>query len=92
MTMQATTRKVKRSFTLFPDVVAFLTQTRQTRQTGSDSEALDILLRESMLAAKRQELEAATRDYYDTASDQELAEQREWAEQTSRNMWIGVPE
>ena len=92
MTMQATIRKVKKSFTLSPKAVAFLTETRQRQRAGSDSEALDILLLESMLAAKRQELEAATREYYDTASEEELAEQQKWAEQASRSMWIGVPE
>ena len=92
MTMQATTRKMKKSFTLPPEAVAFLGETRQRRQAGSDSEALDLLLRELMLEAKRQELEAATKEYYDTASDEELAEQREWAEQTAPGMWIGIPE
>ena len=92
MTMQATVRKMKRSFTLTPESVAFVAETRQKRQAGSDSEALDLLLRELMLEARRQELEAATKAYYDNASDEELTEQREWAEQASRSMWIGVPE
>ena len=67
---------MKKSFTLTPESVAFLGETRQRRQAASDSEALDSLLRELMLEAKRQELEAATKEYYDTASDEELAEQR----------------
>lgn len=92
MTMQATVRKMKKSFTLTPESVAFVAQTRKKRKAGSDSEALDLLLREVMLDIKRQELEAATSEYYDTSSDEELAEQRKWAEQTSANMWIGVPE
>ncbi len=92
MTIQATTRKIKKSFTLTPESVAFLGETRRRRQAGSDSEALDSLLRELMLEAKRQGLEAATREYYDTASDQELAEQREWAELTAPGMWMGIPE
>ena len=79
MTMQATTRKLKRSFTLAPDVVAFVGETRRKRGAGSDSEALDLLLREVMLEAKRREIDAAYQDYYDTASDEDLAEQREWA-------------
>jgi hypothetical protein len=80
MTMQATSRKMKRSFTLTPESVAFVAQTRQKRQTGSDSEALDLLLREAMLEAKRQEIDLAFKAYYDSASDDELVEQREWAE------------
>jgi uncharacterized membrane-anchored protein len=72
--------------------VAFLSETREKRRAGSDSEALDLLLRELMLEAKRQAIDAAYKEYYDTASDEELAEQREWAELTAPNMWIGVPE
>lgn len=92
MTMQTATRRVKRSFTLTPEVAAFVTETRQKQRAKSDSEALVLLLRELMLESKRQELEAATKAYYDTASEQDLAEQSEWAEQASRSMWIGVPE
>lgn len=90
--MQATTRKMKKSFTLTAESVAFLSETRQQRKAGSDSEALDLLLRELMQEAKRQQLEAATKEYYDTASEEELAEQREWAEQTAPSIWIGLPE
>jgi hypothetical protein len=92
MTMQATTRKIKKSFTLTPESLAFLSETRMRRNAGSDSEALDLLLRELTLEAKRRELDAATKEYYDTASDAELAEQLEWAEQTAPSMWAGVPE
>jgi Arc/MetJ-type ribon-helix-helix transcriptional regulator len=90
--MQATTRKMKKSFTLTSEAVEFLSETRQRRKAGSDSEVLDLLLRELMQEARRQQLEAATKEYYDTASEEELAEQREWAEQTAPSMWIGLPE
>jgi molybdopterin synthase catalytic subunit len=92
MTMQATSRKMKRSFTLTPEVVAFVGETRQKRGAGSDSEALDLLLREAMLEAKRQEIDAACKEYYDSASDEELAEQREWAEMAGPNIFLGVPD
>jgi hypothetical protein len=91
MTMQATARKMKRSFTLSPEAVAYVGETRQKRGAGSDSEALDLLIREAMLEAKRQEIEAAYKEYYDTASDEELAEQREWAEMVGPNIFLGVP-
>jgi hypothetical protein len=92
MTMQATVRKMKRSFTLSPESVAYLGETRQKRGAGSDSEALDLLLREAMLEAKRQEIDAACKEYYDTASDEELAEQREWTDMVGPNIFLGVPE
>jgi hypothetical protein len=92
MTMQATVRKMKRSFTLTPEAVAFVGETRQKRGAGSDSEALDLLLRELMLDARRRELDAACKEYYDTASDEDLTEQRQWAEMAGPNIWNGVPE
>ncbi len=91
MTIQATSRKVKRSFTLTPEVVAFVGEMRQKRGAGSDSEALD-LLREAMLETKRQQIDAAYQSYYDTASDEDLSEQRGWAKMTGPNMFSGVPE
>jgi hypothetical protein len=91
MTMQATTRKMKRSYTLAPEVVAFVGEMRQKRGVGSDSETLDLLLREVMLEAKRREIDAAFQEYYDTASEEDLAEQREWAQMTGPNMFRGIP-
>jgi hypothetical protein len=90
--MQATVRKMKRSFTLTPEVVAFVGETRQKLGAGSDSEALDLLLREAMLEARQREMDAACKEYYDTAPDEDLAEQREWATMTGPNIFIGVPE
>jgi hypothetical protein len=83
---------MKRSFTLSPEAVAYVGQTRQKRGAGSDSEALDLLIREAMLEAKRQEIDAAYKEYYDTASEEDLAEQRLWAEMTGPNMFLGVPD
>jgi uncharacterized membrane-anchored protein len=77
---------MKRSFTLTPDVVAFVGETRQKRGAGSDSEALDLLLREVMLEAKRREIDAAYQRYFDTASEEELARQEEWAEMAGPSM------
>lgn len=90
MTTQATTRKMKRSFTLMPESVAFLAKTRQKRGAGSDSEALDLLLREAMQEAKLQEIDAAYKEYYDTASDEELAEQGEWARMVGPNIMVDI--
>jgi hypothetical protein len=90
MTIQATTRRVKRSFTLTPDVAAFVTETREKQRAKSDSEALVLLLRELMLESKRQQLDAAYKAYYDTASDEELAEQSEWAEMAGPNIMLDL--
>jgi hypothetical protein len=88
--MQATARKIKRSFTLTPESVAFVADTRQRRRAGSDSEALDLLLREARLEVKRQELEAGITAYYDSISDEEMAEEREWAEMAGPNILLDI--
>ncbi|HEV2323259.1 MAG TPA: hypothetical protein VGS10_04810 [Terracidiphilus sp.] len=92
MTIQATSRKIKRSFTLTRESLAFVHETRRRRRASSDSEALDLLLRELMLAAKRREVDEAFKVYYDAASEEELQEQREWADGTAGNMRTGIPE
>lgn len=92
MATASTQRKLKCSFTLTPESVAFVRQSRVRLQAASDSEALDLLLREKMLAAKQAEIEAAVKDYYDNASEEELKEQREWAELAGPNLFAGVPE
>ena len=90
MTIQATARKLKRSFTLTPESVSFVSETRKKRRANSDSEALDLLLRELILEAKRRQLDAATKAYYDSASDEELAEQSEWAEMAGPNIFVDM--
>ena len=92
MTIQATTRKIKRSFTLRPESVAFVSSYRRDHKAASDSEALDMLLRELQLEARRRELDAEVTAYYDNASDEELREAEEWAKATGPNMFAGIPE
>ena len=86
MTMQAIERKTKRSFTLSPEAAAFVSETRRKRGAGSDSEALDLLLRDALCESKRQEIDAAYKVYYETASEEDLAEQGEWAELIGPNL------
>jgi hypothetical protein len=90
MTTQAINRKMKKSFTLTPEAVAFLTETRKKRKARSDSEALDLLLRESILEAKRQEIDAAYKEYYDSASEEDLLEQQQWAEMVGPNIMADI--
>ena len=90
MTIQATTRRVKRSFTLTPEVAAFVTETRQKQRARSDSEALVLLLREAMLESRLRQIDAAYKEYYDTASEEELAEQSQWAEMAGPNIMADI--
>jgi len=92
METQATSRKIKRSFTLSRESAAFVTEVRRRCQARSDSEALDIVLREAISAQKRAELNAAVKEYYDNATGEELQEQADWAKGASASMFSGVPE
>ena len=85
MTTQATTRKIKRSFTLSHHSSAFVTEVRRRSHARSDSEALDMLLQEAMAAQRKAELDAAVTAYYDNATDEELQESAEWAEMAGRS-------
>jgi FMN phosphatase YigB (HAD superfamily) len=46
MTIQATTRNIRRSFTLAPEALAFVKESRQRLGAASNSQALELLLRE----------------------------------------------
>jgi len=92
MNTLAAVRKLKASFTLTPESMEFVRRMRVERNAGSDSETLDLLLHELIEQVRLQKLEAAVKDYYDSASEEELATETQWAEAGSASMWIGVPE
>ena len=82
--------KIKRSFTITPESAAFLREARKEVNAGSDSEALDLLLKELIEKRKLAEIDAAFKEYYDTASDQQLAEEQEWAAMVGPNILAGM--
>ncbi|HEX4319547.1 MAG TPA: hypothetical protein VHZ52_01500 [Acidobacteriaceae bacterium] len=92
MAVETSKRKVKCSFTLSPETAGFLRQTRRERKTRSDSETLDLLLRELLLRQKEQQVEAAYTQYYDSLSEEDREEQSAWAKNAATDMWIGIPE
>lgn len=92
MKPRATGRKIRRSYTLTPEAFAFLKESRQRLGAASNSETLELLIHEARRGTKLREIDAAYKDYYDTASDEDLAEQRKWAEMTGPNMFLGVPD
>lgn len=74
--MPAQARKVKKSFSISLESEAFLKRVRRERKVASESETLDVLLRELMASQKQRAIESAYVDYYDSLSDEEVAEQR----------------
>ena len=90
MTTQATLNKIKRSFTISPESAAFLRAVQAERKVRSESETLDLLLRELIEKVKLAEIDAAYAAYYDSASEEQLAEETEWAKQVGPNVFAGV--
>jgi hypothetical protein len=78
MTDHRTTR-VKKSYSISPESECYIRTVRKTRKIASDSQALDQILLEAQQAQKLAAINEAYQRYYDTASDEELAEERGWA-------------
>jgi hypothetical protein len=71
-------RKIKKSFSISVESDSFIRKTCKERKSTSESETLDALLSELMTIRKQQAIEMAYTDYYDSLSDDEVAEQRSW--------------
>ncbi len=56
---------MKKSFRISLESEAFLKRMRRERKVSSESETLDVLLRELMAAQKQRDIESAYKDYYD---------------------------
>jgi NAD dependent epimerase/dehydratase family enzyme len=74
------TRKLRRTFTLSPQNVAYIEKQARERNMPSLSAFLDELLQEKTREQKRAEIEANTIAYYDSLTDEEVEEQRAWGE------------
>ena len=80
MTTLTAKRRIKKSYSISVEAESFIRKVRKARKIASDSEALDILLRESIEVHRKSAVDAAYKAYYDSASDQELEEEKSWAE------------
>lgn len=76
----AAKRRVKKSYSISVEAESFVRKVRKARQIASDSEALDILLREVIEVHRKSAVDAAYKAYYDSASDAELQEEQTWGE------------
>jgi len=79
-TIGKSNRKAKKSFSLSVESVAFLEEMRQK----SSAESISAILEEILQAVSREEKRAATdramTEYYNSLSDEEVAEERQWGE------------
>ena len=88
--MHGQARKVKKSFSISLESEAFLRRMRKERKVSSESETLDVLLRELIAAQKQRAIESAYADYYDSLYDDEVAEQRAWGAFAETQLTEGV--
>jgi hypothetical protein len=77
---QANARKIKKSYTLSPESVAFLETLRKRRRAPSISSVLEGVLKAVRRQQVRAEIETSIESYYSTLSDQEAAEQADWGD------------
>jgi cytochrome c553 len=71
-------RKIKKSFSISVESDAFIRRSCKERKSTSESETLDMLLSELMAIRQQTAIEAAYSNYYDSLSDDEIAEESAW--------------
>ncbi len=72
-------RKIKKSFSISPESESFIRRTCKEHKSASESETLDMLLRELIAMHRQRAIEAAYTAYYDCLSEAEQTEQSAWA-------------
>ena len=77
--MPSTPNRLRRSFTLSPESVAYLEAQKRERQADSISAVLDDILQERQKDGERQQLRTAISAYYDGMTGEETAENQRWA-------------
>jgi len=71
-------RKIKKSFSISVESDSFIRRSCKERKSNSESETLDALLSELMAVRQQKAIEAAYADYYDSLSEDEVAEESAW--------------
>jgi len=77
-TSPKTGRKIKKSFSISVESDAFIRRSCKERKSNSESETLDTLLSELMAIRQQTAIEAAYANYYDSLSEDEVAEESAW--------------
>jgi hypothetical protein len=73
-------RKAKKSYTLSPESIQFLESLRKKRRATSISAILEEILQRLRRAQERASIEREIAKYYDSRSDEDLAEDVRWGE------------
>lgn len=73
-------RKSRKTFSLSGDSVKYLEALRKARKGRSMSSVLDELIRQRREAEDLKRISTSVTDYYDSLTDEEVAEDRAWGE------------
>jgi methylthioribose-1-phosphate isomerase len=73
-------RKAKKSYTLSPESVDFLETLRKKRRARSISFVLEEILQAARREAELAKINQSVTAYYDSLSDEEMEELRQWGE------------
>lgn len=79
-------RRKKISTTIAPESYAFLERLIESGKAVNLAEAIDLVLQESLRVDNRVRLERATAAYYDTASEEAIAEENDLAASLSASV------
>lgn len=73
-------RKAKKTFSLSRESVRYLESLRRERRSRSVSSILEEIIREQQKARGMQEISSSITSYYDSLSDEQVAEDRAWGQ------------
>jgi hypothetical protein len=71
-------RKQRRTYSLDPELVGYVEETRKQRRATSASSALEQILRESKARQELAQQDALIAKYYSSLNESEEAAEREW--------------
>jgi len=80
MPTRNTARKEKKTFSLTRESVSYLESLRKQKKRRSTSAVLEELIRQQRQASEMERISASVTRYYDSLSDEEVAEDRAWGQ------------
>ena len=73
-------RKARKTFSLSRETVLYLESLRKERKKDSMSSVLEDVIRQLQQAKETERISASVTRYYDSLTDEEIAEDRAWGE------------
>ncbi|MCI0353656.1 MAG: hypothetical protein L0099_01265 [Acidobacteria bacterium] len=77
-------RRQRRTFSLAPEVIEYIEQVQKKQDTPSLSAAFEAIVREQQQKEWMDRINAETTAYYDSLTEEEVAEQKAWGEVAAR--------